>query len=133
MFGYIVPRVYWLQQGVCNALSKVDPGYNGHLLVTLFNLGKKTICINRRERFCSLVLHSVGTDPRLYDKGEKRIAGPPRTENLWQKARNVIEAPATATLVLALITLALIIATTGLAVVEFVHLHSAAAQPNCGK
>ena len=45
MFGYIVPRVYWLQQGVSNTLSKVDPGYNGHLLVTLFNLGKKTICI----------------------------------------------------------------------------------------
>ena len=57
-------------------------------------------------------------------------AGPPRTENLWQKARNVIEAhPATATLMLALITLALIIATMGLAVVEFVHLHSAVAQP----
>jgi deoxycytidine triphosphate deaminase len=39
MFGYIVPRVKWLQEGVSNTLSKVDPGYNGRLLITLFNLG----------------------------------------------------------------------------------------------
>jgi len=41
MFGYIVPRVKWLHEGVSNTLSKVDPGYSGHLLVTLFNLGRK--------------------------------------------------------------------------------------------
>jgi deoxycytidine triphosphate deaminase len=130
MLGYIVPGVYWLQQGVSNTLSKVDSGYNGHLLVTLFNLGKNTICIDRRERFCSLVLHSAGADPRLYDKGEKRIAGPAQTENLWQKARNIIEAhPATATLVLALVTLVLVVVTAGLAIVEFTHLHRAVSQP----
>ncbi len=49
MFGYIVPRVKWLQEGVSNTLSKVDPGYNGHLLVTLFNLGKKTATLSRRS------------------------------------------------------------------------------------
>ncbi len=42
VFGYIVPRVRWLQEGVSNTLSKVDAGYNGHLLVTLFNLGRIT-------------------------------------------------------------------------------------------
>ena len=39
MFGYIVPRVSLLQGGVSNTLSKVDPGYHDHLVVTVFNLG----------------------------------------------------------------------------------------------
>jgi dCTP deaminase len=59
MFGYIVPRVKWLQQGISNTVSKVDAGYNGHLLVTLFNLGRNTVEFPRGERFCSLVVHSV--------------------------------------------------------------------------
>jgi dCTP deaminase len=41
MFGYIVPKVSLLQDGASNTLSKVDPGYHDHLVVTVFNLGKK--------------------------------------------------------------------------------------------
>src|SRR5690242_5213260 len=37
-FGYIVPKVSLLQQGISNTSSKVDPGYEGPLLVTVFNL-----------------------------------------------------------------------------------------------
>ena len=132
MFGYIVPRVKWLQEGVSNTLSKVDPGYNGHLLVTLFNLGKKTATLPRRERFCSLVVHQVGNDPEayLYDKPAKRIVGPLEGLTWWQTLRNLIEAhPATATIVLALATLGLIVATWALTIVEFLHLQHAITQP----
>jgi dCTP deaminase len=132
MFGYIVPRVKWLQEGVSNTLSKVDPGYTGHLLVTLFNLGKKTATIPRRERFCSLVVHRVGADPDvyLYDKPAKKIVGPLEELTSWQTLRNLIEAHlATATIVLALATLGLIIATWTLTIVEFLNLHHAITQP----
>jgi deoxycytidine triphosphate deaminase len=133
MFGYLVPRVKWLQEGVSNTLSKVDAGYNGHLLVTLFNLGKKTAIVPRRERFCSLVIHSVGADANvfLYDKGAKRISGPPRSDSVWRRVRDIIEAhPATVMLVLALATVGLILATTALAIVEFSHLHHAVIGPH---
>jgi dCTP deaminase len=126
MFGYIVPRVKWLQEGVSNTLSKVDPGYNGHLLVTLFNLGRKTATIPRKECFCSLVVHRVGTDPDvfLYDKPAKRITGPLHKVTAWQKARNIIEAhPATATLILAIVSLILTFVTAALAIEDF-HLRA---------
>jgi len=132
MFGYIVPRVKWLQEGVSNTLSKVDPGYNGHLLVTLFNLGKKTATIPRRERFCSLVVHWVATEPDvyLYDKPAKRIVGPLEGLTWLQSLRNLIEAhPATATIVLALATLGLIAATWALTIVEFLHLQHTITRP----
>ena len=66
LFGYIVPRVKWLQQGVSNTLSKVDSGYNGKLLVTLFNLGKNTVPIDRKDGFCSLVVHDVSGEGPLF-------------------------------------------------------------------
>lgn len=98
-FGYIVPRVYWLQRGLSNTLSKVDPGYNGPLLVTLFNLGKTPVSLPRRERFCSLVVHTVSDEAEVhpYDKERKRLEGPPQHLTVWQRTRNWIEAnPATA-------------------------------------
>ena len=124
-------RVKWLQEGVSNTLSKVDPGYNGRLLVTLFNLGRITKKLPRKERFCSLVVHRVGTDPDvcLYDKDAKRISGPLHKVTAWQRARNVVEAhPATATMLLVLVTFGLILATGALAIVEFLHLHHAVVQ-----
>jgi dCTP deaminase len=91
LFGYIVPRVKWLQQGVSNTLSKVDSGYNGRLLVTLFNLGKNTVPIDRKEGFCSLVVHDVGEGVRLYEGCEKAITGRPEPEPRWTRIRNQVK------------------------------------------
>jgi dCTP deaminase len=91
LFGYIVPRVKWLQQGVSNTLSKVDSGYNGKLLVTLFNLGKNTVPIHRKEGFCSLVVHDVGEGVRLYEGNPKTIAGPGAVEPILTRIRNQIK------------------------------------------
>ena len=41
-FGQILPKVSLLQVGIANTPSKVDPGYEGHLLVTAFNHGRRT-------------------------------------------------------------------------------------------
>jgi dCTP deaminase len=122
MFGYIVPKVTWLQKGISNTLSKVDAGYNGRLLVTIFNLGKNKEYLHLHEAFCSLVIHDVAAGVHLYEKGEKRLVGPDRRRKLWQKARNWLEAnPATVHVILIVATTMLTIVTAGLAIVE-VHL-----------
>jgi dCTP deaminase len=91
LFGYVVPKVSLLQQGVTNTLSKIDPGYNGPLIVTLFNLGKADLRLKRREHFCSIVLHTVADGATLYNKPGKRITGNPR-EPWWPTVKNWIEA-----------------------------------------
>ena len=35
-FGQILPKVSLLQRGIANTPSKIDPGYEGHLLITAF-------------------------------------------------------------------------------------------------
>ena len=98
LFGYVVPKVSLLQQGVTNTLSKIDPGYNGPLIVTLFNLGKVDLHLKRCDYFCSIVLHTVADGAALYNKPGKRITGigkritgNPR-EPWWPTVKNWIEA-----------------------------------------
>lgn len=94
LFGYVVPKVALLQKGVTNTLSKVDPGYNGPLILTLFNLSKNDLRLKRRDSFCSIVLHSVADGATLYNKPGKRITGNPR-EPWWPSVKNWIEAKKT--------------------------------------
>lgn len=77
LYGTIAPKVSLLQVGLSSTFSKVDPGYNGHLLVTLFNLGETTVTLHRAERFCALTLFGVAPGARLYQKGTKQIAAQP--------------------------------------------------------
>jgi deoxycytidine triphosphate deaminase len=79
MFGYVVPKVLMLQQGISNTTSKVDPGYHGPLLVTVFNLGKQKVMLARRSCICTLVVHSVGPEARLYPGSAKQITGKAKT------------------------------------------------------
>jgi dCTP deaminase len=75
MFGYIVPKVGLLQDGVSNTLSKVDPGYHAPLVVTVFNLGQKEVELHQGDPFCALVVHSVGRGVKPYTGPGKRIEG----------------------------------------------------------
>jgi dCTP deaminase len=75
MLGYIVPKVKLLQDGVSNTLSKVDPGYHDHLVVTLFNLGKKKILLKQGQPFCALVVHEVGPGVKPFTGSGKKIEG----------------------------------------------------------
>jgi deoxycytidine triphosphate deaminase len=91
MLGYIVPKVSLLQDGVSNTLSKVDPGYHDHLVVTVFNLGKKTIPLKQGQRFCALVVHDVGEGVKRFTGSGKTIEGRtgvgvfPRLWRLWDR------------------------------------------------
>jgi dCTP deaminase len=91
MFGHIVPKVSLLQKGISNTCSKVDPGYHGHLLVTIFNLGKKEVSFKRGERFCSLYILDVKPGARAYSKDGKRIPGTAKGHRL-QKTLDWLEA-----------------------------------------
>lgn len=83
-FGLIVPKVSLLQRGISNTSSKIDPGYNGNLLITVFNLGKKTVTLKRFQPFCSLHVHEIGKGVRPYTKSQKRIEGESERKILQQ-------------------------------------------------
>lgn len=75
MFGYIVPKVGLLQDGVSNTLSKVDPGYHAVLVVTIFNLGQKEVVLRQGQPFCALVVHDVRPGVKPYTGSGKKIEG----------------------------------------------------------
>ena len=89
-FALVVPKVGMLQRGLSNTMSKVDPGYRGRLLVTLFNLGKRTVTLERHERFCSLCVLRVENGAMLYGKGAKSIEGPSKGFG-WNTVRDSLE------------------------------------------
>jgi dCTP deaminase len=72
-YGIIAPKVSLLQRGVSNTFSKVDPGYEGPLLISLFNLGKETVPLERGKHFCALTIMEVAGNARPYDDKPKQI------------------------------------------------------------
>jgi deoxycytidine triphosphate deaminase len=118
MFGTIAPKVSLLELGLSSTFSKVDPGYPGHLLITLFNLGKTTVSLRRGECFCALTLYEVAPGARLYGKGPKEITSTP-TKQPRRSLREWIELHVEAHLVMA--TIGLMIVTLLLAGVELVR------------
>lgn len=113
MFGHIVPKVSLLQKGISNTSSKIDPGYMGKLLITAFNLGKKTIQLRRGERFCTLYVLQVLEHVRPYAKPSKRLVGEAKRQR-WQRLRDLLEINN------ALVMVILIIATFILTIVQIV-------------
>lgn len=102
-FGQIFPKVSLLQTGVANTPSKVDPGFRGHLLITVFNYGKRKVFLSRGQRFCSLHVFNVEGPVRPYKKDPPEIGA--RRSAAWHQKfgdwidRNgarvaIIEAPA---------------------------------------
>lgn len=89
-FACIMPKVGLLQKGLSNTMSKVDPGYQGHLLVTLFNLGKQAETIRRGQSFCSLCVFTVEGTAIPYGKQAKRIQGQAK-RRWWQTLRDLLE------------------------------------------
>lgn len=90
-FACVVPKVELLKKGLSNTMSKVDPGYNGHLLITIFNLGKKTETLRWHDTFCSLCFFQVDGDVNLYRKGEKRIEEGKAGKGWWRSFRDKVE------------------------------------------
>jgi dCTP deaminase len=94
LFGQILPRVTLLARGIANTPSKIDPGYNGHLLITTFNHGKRTEKLRRGERFCSLHLLTVEDGVRPFNKASKQLGGLSRFPTLqrwgdWLEVRQI--------------------------------------------
>ena len=115
LFAFVVPKVRLLQDGLSNTMLKVDPGYQGHLLVTLFNLGKTTVTLKRGASFCSLCILRVEEGAVLYGKAGKSIEGPIKRP-WWQSARDFLERNAGA------LTTLHILATLGLIIVQALHM-----------
>lgn len=90
MYGTIAPRVSLLQKGLSSTFSKVDPGYPGPLLITVFNLGKATVALRKGDPFCALTIFEVGPDAHVYNKGAKLLRGEPAEQprvGVWKGLR----------------------------------------------
>jgi dCTP deaminase len=122
MYGTIAPKVSLLELGLSSTFSKVDPGYFGHLLITLFNLGKTTVTLHRGERFCALTLYNVGPGVQIYKKGPKEITAAPAKQPR-RGLRAWLESRVEAHLIMA--TIGLMIVTALLAALELARLISA--------
>lgn len=89
-FGHIVPKVSLLQKGISNTASKIDPGYNGRLLITVFNLGRQKVTLKKGQKFCTLYVLSVQSGAIPYRKEAKRIVGAAKA-NAWFRLRDFVE------------------------------------------
>ena len=75
LFGQITPKVSLLQKGISNTHSKIDPGYSGFLLITIFNLGKNSVRLTRGQRFCSVFFTNIDGNVMPYSKPGKQMQG----------------------------------------------------------
>lgn len=92
-FGQIVPKVGLLRKGISNTTSKIDPGYNGTLLITVFNLGKNTVFLEKGERFCTLVVQEVlNKGIRHYNKSPKQLNSNPKND-VWKRIKDFVKGP----------------------------------------
>ena len=75
-FGHIVPKVKLLMDGISNTSSKIDPGFDGKLLITVFNLGNKKITLKKHDKFCTLYTLNVQEEGLISrDKERPRMPG----------------------------------------------------------
>jgi deoxycytidine triphosphate deaminase len=116
-FGHIVPKVSLLQSGLSNTSSKIDPGYSGNLSITVFNLGKRTVTLKKKQQFCTLYILDIQAGVIPYSKPPKKILGTPRKSNL-DKFRDFIEANQTFLTVLLLILTLLLTALQSIQILQ---------------
>jgi len=88
-FGQILPKVTLLKKGISNTTSKIDPGYKGNLLITVFNLGRQTVILKMGEPFCSMIVQDVNPPAIPYTKEPIKPIGKIR-KRIIQKAINII-------------------------------------------
>lgn len=81
IFGVVVTKVGLVQQGTSNPPSKVDPGYDGPLIVTVTNHGKVPVDLRRGQRFCSIFFLRMEDEAKPYSKSAKRIIAAPETKH----------------------------------------------------
>jgi deoxycytidine triphosphate deaminase len=97
-FGLVVSKVSRVQEGMSNISTKVDPGYHGHLIVTVTNNGRRPIVFKRLHPFCSITFLVVDPPARAYAKPGKAIDNAPKL-HLWTQVNAALQRNSTAVLV----------------------------------
>ncbi len=73
VFGLILAKVSILQKGLTNTATKIDPGFRGKLLITVFNLGRVDVSLKYGDKFCSLQLVQTTRPFVPYDRVNRTI------------------------------------------------------------
>lgn len=72
LFGIVVNKHSVLARGIVHPITKIDPGYNGTLAITLFNFGNKSETIQYGQPLVSLVIFGLRSKPRkVYGANQK--------------------------------------------------------------
>jgi dCTP deaminase len=122
MFGIIAPKVSLLQQGLSTTFSKVDPGYDGHLIITLFNLGQTTCELKKGQGFCAFSVIYVGEGAELYEQPAQQLKARV-DQRLGDHIREWLEANHVGVMIVLIVTeIFLFLATVGLIIVTVIDL-----------
>lgn len=91
-FGQIAPKVSLLESGIANTPSKIDPGYEGHLNITVFNHGRRTVPLTPGQKFCALFVTDVQLPVSPYDGVAKQIGSAPGARrSRWKQAVDFLD------------------------------------------
>jgi len=81
LFGYVVNKHSVLARGLVHPITKIDPGFKGHLAVTMFNHGNEAEKIEFGQKIISLVIYPLHAIPdRIY--GDTQVPSSGREGNL---------------------------------------------------
>jgi deoxycytidine triphosphate deaminase len=92
-FGLIIAREKFLRKGLSCETTKIDPGYNGQLNITVRNHLKRPVTLDATDGFCALVVFDIASEylqlVKPYDKEAKKIELKsigwwPRTQEMFE-------------------------------------------------
>lgn len=83
LFGYVVNKHSVLARGLVHPITKIDPGFKGHLAVTMFNHGNVAEKIQFEQEFVSLIIYPLHAVPdRIYGETQTPSSGPEGNLNI---------------------------------------------------
>ena len=68
----ILSRVSQVSKGLSNISTKVDPGWEGELLIPVQNFSRDTIRLNSKDKLCTIIFFKNESAATLYNTGSSR-------------------------------------------------------------
>lgn len=72
-FGMIYAKVSLAYRGLTHFGTKIDPGFNNHLLLTFRNDGNNVIELRKGDRICNVSFFEISTPQKTYEPRELKI------------------------------------------------------------
>lgn len=73
--GSIAAKVSMLKKGIGVFPTNVDPGYQGKLVIWVYNFGDQTVKLRKEDKICALKVESILGNANLYKKSAQQLGG----------------------------------------------------------